>query len=198
MNTRIDLDSTHRNDLMGRIQRTVAAGVLVFLSIAWPTQAGPVHPASNRPPDLPSPVCDSVNVPTGHRVSFHVYALGVQVYRWDGSAWEFVAPVAALYADPGYHGQVGTHFAGPTWEANDGSHVVAARDAGCAPFAGTIPWLLLRAISTSDRGVFAGVAYIQRVNTIGGTAPAVAGAVVGEEAQVPYTAEYYFYGAIRH
>jgi len=55
--------------------------------------------------------------------------------------------------------------------------------------------LLLRATSTSSRGVFAGVAYILRVNTIGGTAPVEAGTFVGEEMQVPYTAEYYFYRA---
>jgi len=34
---------------------------------------------------------------------------------------------------------------------------------------------------------------MQRFNTIGGTAPAEAGTVFGEEARVPYTAEYYFY-----
>jgi hypothetical protein len=39
------------------------------------------------------------------------------------------------------------------------------------------------------------VTHIQRVNTIGGTAPAQAGAFVGEEARVPYTAEYYFHRA---
>jgi hypothetical protein len=39
------------------------------------------------------------------------------------------------------------------------------------------------------------VTFIQRVNTIGGTAPAEAGLFVGDEARVPYTAEYYFYRA---
>ena len=36
---------------------------------------------------------------------------------------------------------------------------------------------------------------VLRVNTIGGTAPATAGAFVGDEARVPYTTEYYFYRA---
>ena len=40
-----------------------------------------------------------------------------------------------------------------------------------------------------------GVTFIQRVNTIGGTAPVEAGGFVGDEARVPYTTEYYFYRA---
>ena len=39
----------------------------------------------------------------------------------------------------------------------------------------------------------AGEAQIQRVNTVGGVAPSTAGSVVGEIAEVPYTAEYFFY-----
>lgn len=57
---------------------------------------------------------------------------------------------------------------------------------------------VLRATSTSGRGEFARVTYIQRVNTIGGTAPAEAGVFVGDEARVPYTTEYYFYRATNH
>jgi len=37
------------------------------------------------------------------------------------------------------------------------------------------------------------VTQIQRVNTVGGNAPANPGSVTGEEARVPYTAEYFFY-----
>jgi len=39
------------------------------------------------------------------------------------------------------------------------------------------------------------VAYIQRVNTVGGNAPSYAGSTVGEEARVPYTTRYLFYRA---
>jgi hypothetical protein len=79
-------------------------------------------------------------------------------------------------------------YAGPTWEANDGSTVVGARLAGCSPYRGAIPWLRLGATSGPGQGRFARLTFIQRVNTIGGTAPAEAGAFVGEEARVPYTA----------
>jgi hypothetical protein len=128
-------------------------------------------------------------------VSSHLYALGVQIYQWNGASWVFVSPEAALFADPCYGRQVGIHYGGPTWEAEDGSKVVAAVQANCAPFAGTIPWLRLGATSTSGSGKFGRVTYIQRVNTVGGTAPAQAGGAIGDEVRVPYTAEYYFYRA---
>jgi len=39
-------------------------------------------------------------VPAGNKASLHAYALGVQIYQWDVTKWVFVAPAAALYADP--------------------------------------------------------------------------------------------------
>jgi hypothetical protein len=147
-----------------------------------------------QPPELP-PVCNSLQVPSGHEeVSLRVYAVGVQIYRWNGASWDFVAPVANLYADANYRKEVGFHYAGPTWESNDGSKVVAARLAGCSPDPATaIPWLLLQSVSTEGFGIFRKVTYVQRVNTIGGLAPATPGAFIGAEARVPYTTEYYFY-----
>ena len=151
--------------------------------------------AKGREADLPSPLCDSLNVPAGNRVAAHLYALGVQIYRWNGTAWAFVGPDATLYADQGFNGEVGTHYVGPTWEAEDGSKVVAAKFADCLPNRGAIPWLRLDAVTSSPQGRFAGITHVQRVNTFGGTAPATAGTFVGDEARVPYTAEYYFYRA---
>src|SRR5689334_22694040 len=72
------------------------------------------------PPELPG-VCGSIQVEAGNEAAVHVYAIGVQIYHWDGSAWTFVAPMANLYADDGYRGRVGFHYAGPTWESNSGS-----------------------------------------------------------------------------
>lgn len=151
--------------------------------------------AKGREADLPSLQCDSLNVPAGHRISAHLYALDVQIYRWNGTSWVFVAPDATLYADQCYNGEVGTHYAGPTWEAQDGSKVVATKGADCTPIRGAIPWLRLDAVTSSAHGRFAGVTHVQRVSTIGGTAPATAGTFVGDEARVPDTAEYYFYRA---
>ena len=138
-------------------------------------------------------VCENLNVPAGARLSLRVYAQGVQIYRWNGAGWSFVGPEAALTADEAGNGKIGDHYAGPTWESVSGSKVVGAVVDRCTPDASAIPWLLLRAVSSDGPGVFNGVTYIQRINTVSGNAPAQAGAVVGEEARVPYTTEYLFY-----
>jgi hypothetical protein len=142
---------------------------------------------------LPSPLCDGVQVPAGNKVSFHVYARGVQIYRWDGTAWVLVAPSATLFANADYTAQVGIHYAGPTWESNSGSLVRATRITGCTPDPTAIAWLRLQSVTTSGPGVFGSVTWIQRVNTQGGLAPASPGDSIGASVEVPYTAEYYFY-----
>jgi hypothetical protein len=149
--------------------------------------------AGNRGPDLAD--CDSLRAPEPSKLAFHAFATGVQIYRWSGAAWTFVAPSAQLFADAGGRGVVGTHYAGPTWESNSGSKVVGAVLKRCPGAPNAIPWLLLRAVSAEGPGVFHGVTHIQRVNTVGGNAPATAGSVTGETVSVPYTAEYFFYRA---
>jgi hypothetical protein len=52
---------------------------------------------------------------------------------------------------------------------------------------------LLKKVTSEGPGIFESVSYIQRVNTAGGIAPTAPGSFIGEEAQDPYTAEYYFY-----
>ena len=134
-------------------------------------------------------------------LSLQVPAAGVQIYQCNASKddpakfeWVFKAPEAELFDAAGK--KIGTHYAGPTWESSDRSKVVGevkARDNG--PDANAIPWLLLTARSTSDTGVFSRTTSIQRVQTIGGKAPAAGcdKAQVGQEARVAYQAVYYFY-----
>jgi hypothetical protein len=58
-----------------------------------------------------------------------------------------------------------------------------------------IPWLLLKAVSTSagpDGDRLVPTTFIQRVHTIGGLPPA-GPCTAGATASVPYTADYYFY-----
>jgi len=110
--------------------------------------------------------------------------------------WVFRAPEAELFDAAGKN--IGKHYAGPTWESNDGSKVVGevkARDNSPDPNA--IPWLLLSAKSTSGNGVFSQTQSIQRVHTAGGNAPAAgcSQAQAGKELRVPYKAMYYFYRA---
>jgi Protein of unknown function (DUF3455) len=149
----------------------------------------------NRAPDLPAPLCDRLQVLAGNKVAFHVYALGVQIYRWNGTSWDFVAPSARLFADAEYHGEVGIHYAGPTWESRSGGKVIASRLESCAPDPTAIAWLLLQTVSTEGPGIFDRVTYVQRVNTAGGLPPAAPGPYIGAQEEVPYTAEYYFYRA---
>ena len=137
--------------------------------------------------------CTNLRAPAGSKLAFHVYAAGVQIYRWSGTGWSFVGPEAALSADAGGNSTVGTHYSGPTWESVSGGTVVGAASERCTPDPTAIPWLSLAAVSSAGPGVFHRVAFIQRVNTVGGTAPSRPGSFAGEEVRVPYTAEYFFY-----
>lgn len=137
--------------------------------------------------------CDSLRVPEGNKVAFHVYADGVQIYRWNGASWTFVAPSASLSADPQGKSTVGTHYAGPTWQTVSGGKVVGVVTKRCVPDRNAIPWLLLSAIPDDGPGVFQRTTFIQRVNTVGGNAPSAPGSFTGEETSVPYAAEYFFY-----
>jgi uncharacterized protein DUF3455 len=167
---------------------TLAAAALLVALVA---SAGAEPGNDNRAPDLGD--CEDLAVPAGHKVSSHVYAEGVQIYRWNGTSWSFVAPEALLYADTDGNGVVGIHYGGPTWESNSGSKVVGSVLERCTPDPDAIPWLLLKAVSSEGPGAFHRVTYIQRVNTAGGLAPSEPGDVVGEIARVPYTTEYFFY-----
>ena len=146
---------------------------------------------SGDAPDLGD--CDHLQVAAGNKLFFRVYAEGVQIYRWSGTSWVFVAPEAVLSANPGGTGVVGLHYAGPTWESITGGKVVATRLDGCSPDATAIPWLLLQTVSAD--GIFSPVTFIQRVNTKGGLMPTAPGISVGAVAEVPYSTEYYFYRA---
>jgi len=147
-------------------------------------------------PELPAQ-CGSLQIPDGNKLTFHAFARGVQIYRWNGNTWDFVAPMATLFAEENYFGEVGIHYVGPTWESRSGSKVVGRRvpGTGCTPDPSALPWLLLESTETSGAGIFGSVTYIQRVNTSGGVAPAAPGTTEGEVQQVAYTAEYYFYRA---
>jgi Protein of unknown function (DUF3455) len=137
----------------------------------------------------------NLHPPAGNKVASHVYAEGVQIYRWDGTSWVFLVPDALLFADAGYEGIVGIHYAGPTWESVSGGKVAGTVFNRCTPESDAIPWLLLRAVFNEGPGIFHRVTFIQRVNTVGGIAPTDPGNFIGEVVRVPYTAEYFFYRA---
>jgi hypothetical protein len=122
-------------------------------------------------------------------------AKGVQIFacsvKGGANEWRFKAPEAELMDAQGR--PFAKHYAGPTWEAPDGSKMVGKVLANePAPKAGAIPWLLLSAES-SGSGVLAGVRFVQRVNTSGGVGPTGACPTSGTERRVEYTADYIFY-----
>lgn len=148
------------------------------------------------------PVPDSLKVSSTERLSLETKAVGVQIYDCKASTdpmrfeWVFRAPEAVLFDAAG--NGVGKHYAGPTWEANDGSKVVGeAKARSDGPDADAIPWLLLSAKSASGDGVLGRTTSVQRVQTVGGKAPANAcsQAQAGQELRVNYKATYYFYAA---
>lgn len=156
--------------------------------------ATPQPPASTNVPDKLKPGANE-------SLAMIVPAKGVQIYECrakkdssGGYEWAFVAPEADLFDARG--NKIGRHYAGPHWEATDGSRISAAlKERADAPLAGAIPWLLLAAKSVGSEGSFSRVTSIQRVNTVGGVAPnsACAQASAGTPARISYTADYYFY-----
>lgn len=146
-------------------------------------------------------VPDTLKPPAAQTLTLETLAVGVQIYECQASKtdparheWVFKAPEAALTDRAGR--SLGKHYAGPTWEGNDGSKVAGAVKANAAsPDANAIPWLLLGSKANSGSGLFGRTQSIQRVATVGGKAPApsCAAAEAGKEARVAYTATYYFY-----
>ena len=147
----------------------------------------------------PPPMADNLRPPPNQMLGVATNARGVQIYECGPTKtdparmeWVFKAPEAELLDGAGT--TIGKHYAGPTWEGNDGSKVVGevkARDDG--PDASAIPWLLLASKSNSGTGTFGRVQSIQRVKTVGGKAPASSCDTPGQALRVPYTAVYYFY-----
>ena len=163
---------------------------------------GPVAP--DRTVTLPTSIsafkapqldaCPELRADENMKVAYHVYAKGVQIYRWTGSAWQLTGPDAVLSADKQGKSVVGTHYEGPKWESNSGSIVSGTVANRCTVDPNAVQWLSLTATAEGP-GIFSNVVFIQRVNTAGGKAPATPGASVGAEVRVPYTTEYYFYRA---
>jgi len=151
------------------------------------------------------------DIPASLRVSAtdlstrRLHATGVQVYQCradkDDAAhveWQLKEPAADLFDKTGR--KIGRHYAGPTWEADDGSKVTGELVARVSsPDPNAVAWLLLSAKSTSGNGIFQGVRFIQRLHTAGGNAPAdgCRQASAGSEVRVPYSADYWFYAAKR-
>jgi hypothetical protein len=163
---------------------------------------------------VPPAVPGNLQVPEGHRAYRMTHAVGTQNYICLGAglAWTFIGPQATGFNEEG--GQFMTHFLSPnpvegglpraTWQHSKDTSAVWAQAISSstdpsyvAP--GAIPWLLLAVVGTQagpDEGdKLAATTFIQRVNTVGGVAPAGACPAVGTRAFVPYETDYVFYKA---
>ncbi len=131
---------------------------------------------------------------TDETIVLKVRAEGAQIYECKADpagamTWQFREPIATLLVDGK---TVGRHFAGPSWEAADGSAVVG-KVIGKAPGATSkdILWLKLNVSDKRGDGLLKDVTTVQRLETHGGNfegACSEAGAFHVE----PYSADYVF------
>jgi hypothetical protein len=189
----------------------------VTLTTALVLAVTTVANADNKHKITPPPVPANLVVPPGHKAFLAGEAYGTQNYiclaTATGFGWSFLGPQATLFNNDG--GQITTHFLSPnpvesgtpraTWQhSRDTSTVWAAAIASSTDPAyvqpGAIPWLLLQIVGSqygpNDGDKLTETVFIQRVNTVGGVAPATGCAVatdVGKRALVPYTTDYIFY-----
>jgi hypothetical protein len=164
-----------------------------------------------------------IEVAPGNKAFRVGHAFGTQNYiclpTSTGFAFALFTPEATLI---NHHDrqQVITHYFSPnsnpfhpadkgvirvTWEDSRDTSIVwgavekSSSDANfVAP--GAIPWLKVKAVGAQDGPTggdrLSGTTFIQRLNTVGGSAPSTGCAAlkdVGTKAFVPYTADYFFY-----
>lgn len=132
---------------------------------------------------------ESIDVPPHSSLLLQAVGSGDQVYGCINGSWALKAPDAKLLNQEG--SVIGRHFAGPTWQLNDGSWVKGKAVAKqVAPDPTAVPWLLLESVGGTGR--LAAVRFIQRTETHGGNAPD-GSCNHGAMRIVPYTATYSFY-----
>jgi hypothetical protein len=159
-----------------------------------------------------APVVDpSIALPDGGgNVLLHAVGTGTQNYMCEGNtadggapyAWTLVTPQANL--TDCHEALIGHHFASeagagfPEWQTTDGTYVIGTKLHAFTPDggAGSIPWLLVHAVDAGGSAALSMAQYVQRLDTDGGNAPATGCdmASVGATTDVPYTADYYFFG----
>lgn len=182
-----------------------------------------VLPRSAHADDIAPPlVPDRIQVLAPNEVFLIGHATGSQNYvcvpSGTGVDWSLFTPEATLFNDSIQ--QVTTHFFSPnpnpddrgairaTWESSKDSSAVWAAATGVATFTtdpafvrpDAVAWLRLAAVGV-EAGPTGGdrlsrTTFIQRVNTVGGLAPATGctqATDLGKRAFIPYTADYVFW-----
>jgi len=145
---------------------------------------------------------ETIDAPEGSALAFKYSARGEQIYQCnstnDGYQWRLTGPRADLFDASA--AKVGRHYAGPTWEANDGSlirgKVIANQK---SPDGVSVAWLLLSVAAHEGQGRMSDIAYVRRIDTKGGAAPQTPCAAdeAGQSSGSPYEANYLFYRAAK-
>jgi Protein of unknown function (DUF3455) len=135
---------------------------------------------------------------TQFKVVASFVGIGKQVYDCNaaGTAFTFREPVAGLLSRGV---QAAIHGKGPFWASFDGSHVDGSgavsppASSAYTDLTKNVPWLRLVGTPTPNTtGVFSNVAFIQRLDTRGGVAPA-GPCTAPKTVAVDYTANYVFW-----
>jgi Protein of unknown function (DUF3455) len=135
---------------------------------------------------------------TQNKVVASFVGIGKQVYDCNaaGTAFTFREPVAGLLSRGV---QAAIHGKGPFWASFDGSHVDGSgavsppASSAYTDLTKNVPWLRLVGTPTPNTtGVFSNVAFIQRLDTRGGVAPA-GPCTAPKTVAVDYTANYVFW-----
>ena len=145
---------------------------MLIISIVILTNLGLYSVAQSNASDN-SQVSTKLQVPTDQQLVFKSVARGSQIYICQQQLadraqyeWKLKAPAAQLFDERGK--VIGKHYAGPTWEANDGSKIAAVVTAKDKSPTASIPWLLLQVKSAEGNGKFTNIKWVQRLNTTGG------------------------------
>ena len=183
--------ATHGRKRFSRSNRLLLAGIVAAMAalslVAQVALAGPPSPIG---------VPDQITPGDGNKVFLVGQGVGVQIYTCNGSVWSSAVPRADLFGDNGK--LIIKHFAGPSWQAKDGSKAVGTVVDKVTPDLSAIPWVLLSAKTTpgADGNRLVDTTFIQRLHTVGGLQPPAAdcnAATAGTVVEVPYTADYVFW-----
>ena len=154
--------------------------------------APPASAPASVPASAPANPLAKITPPAGSRPigNFEVVT-GTQTYTCASGSFAGASVPEAVLAGP--LGRI-HHFGGPTWQSTRDQSAVTATKTDGIDVAGSIPQLLLTVNSHTGSGLMSRVAYIQRLRTSGGAAPATA-CTDGTKVAVPYRATYVFWAA---
>jgi hypothetical protein len=151
-----------------------------------PAAPGPLYSLFHRP----------LKSPEGAIEVLRLHGKGDQTFRCEERSgalhWAYRLPEAELRDDDG---KVAVHHgANQTFEHLDGSRLVGdVVDHVPAPTDNTLPWLLIKTRSFG-KGALSGVAYVQRIDTVGGMPPESCDASQANQLlRVAFSADFVFF-----